>query len=91
MAREISDGGLVEAGSSVDVDGVGDVFRWFRVVNSRMEGFVLTSRRKKQTTVGSESQSSEKRRKGLIEVDWSIADPKAADAVQARGMGHNSR
>lgn len=91
MTWEISDWRLVEAGSSVYVDSVGDVFRWFRIVDSRMECFVLTSGRKEQTTVGGECQSPEKRGKGLIEVDWSIANSKAADAVQARRMGHDSR
>lgn len=91
MAREIGYWRLVQARTRVDVDGVGNVFGRLRIVDSRMEGFVLTGRCEQQAAVGRERQSSEERSQGLVEVDGCVPDPKAADAVHAWGVRHDSR
>jgi hypothetical protein len=90
VAGEIGDWRLVETGSSVDVDGVGDVFYGFCLVERRVESFVLTSWREQQTAVRSESQAPEKRCEGLVEVDGGVADSKSTEAVQAGRVGHDS-
>jgi hypothetical protein len=63
---------LVQASSSIDVDGVGDVFCRFRFVDCWMKRFVLASWGEEKAAVWCERQSSEERRESLVEVDWRI-------------------
>jgi hypothetical protein len=74
VTREISDRGLVEASTGVDVNRVGNVLCRFRVVDCRMQSFVLTSWCEEQAPVRSERQTSEKRRKGFVKVYRSVAN-----------------
>jgi hypothetical protein len=58
VAGQISHWRLIEASSRVNVDRVGDVFGWFRLIYGRVESLVLSRGREKQTSIGRESQTS---------------------------------
>jgi hypothetical protein len=90
VAREIRDWRLVETGSSVDVDRVGDVFCGFRLVECGVESLVLTGWSEEQTAVRSESQASEERCESLVEVDGRVSNSKSTKTVQAWRVGHDS-
>lgn len=54
MARQERNRRLVEPSSSVDVDGVGDIFSRLLLVDGWMKGFVLASRSEEEATVWGE-------------------------------------
>jgi hypothetical protein len=62
VTRKVSDRGLVEASSGVDVDRVGDVFGRFSIVDGRVKSLVLASWCEEQAAIWSESQTAEKGR-----------------------------
>jgi hypothetical protein len=92
VARQICDRRLIQTSSSIDVDGVGNIFGRFGVVDGRMNSLVLTSGCEKQTAIWSKCQTPEERCEGLVEVDWCIANTDCAtEAVEAGGIRHDCR
>nr|POE77785.1 hypothetical protein CFP56_09428 [Quercus suber] len=92
MPRQIGDGGFVQAGAGVDVDGVDDVVggRPGAVQAGRGRRLELAGRGEEEAAVGRKGEAAEEGGEGFVGVEVGVADAQAHAAGQAgRGRGHD--
>lgn len=97
MARQVSDRGLVDATSGVDVHGIDDFVGWLCVLVRLVLYLVLPGWREQKASVRSEGESSEEGREGLVRIETCILrsqGPIGAERMvrlRRRLHRHNSR
>lgn len=92
MSWKMSNWGLVDPASRVDVDGVDYLVRRpMAFVLSGMRDGVLPSWSKQEASILSESQPPEERGKGLIGVYIRVLNSQSVPWFRGRFHGHNGR
>lgn len=90
MTREEGNRRLVEPGTCIYVDSVGDVFCRLCLANGGVQCLVLSGRGEEQATIWSKGETPKERSKSFVVVDGGISDTRSANTANARGIWHDS-